>query len=156
MCVLSHLTVIHLAHCFTSKGKKSCTFQKLNCFFFRVRHPWRATWRALQACWRLTFQTTKTKSCVFYVLCKFTPVLPPFLMKWSVFAWKFFTEPASFLQRPPPTWEADCVYNLSRPSECKELQLWGRVCGGHDQATQGDTEEQLVQWSCLLGKLTFY
>lgn len=44
-------------------------------FLFRVHPPLRATWRVLQACWRLTFQTTKIKSCAFYVLCKFIPAL---------------------------------------------------------------------------------
>lgn len=43
-------------------------------FLFRVHLHLRATWRVWQVCWKQTFQTTKTKSCEFYVLCKFSPV----------------------------------------------------------------------------------
>lgn len=61
------------------------TLQTFASYFFRVHRPWRATWRVSLAFWRQTFRTTKTKSFVFYVLCKFKPVLPFFLLKWSVF-----------------------------------------------------------------------
>ncbi|KAF3838812.1 hypothetical protein F7725_010580 [Dissostichus mawsoni] len=56
----------------------------------RVHRPWRATWRGLQVSWRPTFQTTKTKSCAFYVLCKFLTTShmftrPPLPEKLSVY-----------------------------------------------------------------------
>lgn len=82
--VLSCLTLIKIVQMLNS----------LICLY-RVHHPWRATWRASQACWRLTFRTTKTKSCAFYVLCKFIPVLTLFTVEMIrvcvvVFHWVVF------------------------------------------------------------------
>lgn len=42
----------------------------------RVRLRWRATWRVWPVSWRLTYQTTKTKSCAYYVLCKSIDLVP--------------------------------------------------------------------------------
>lgn len=122
--------------------------------FFRAHRPWRATWRGSQACWRQTFQTTKTKSFASYVLCKFPPVVTwRSFLKWSVFGLVDLTGRSFLWQRTTPPWEVDRVYDSSRPPQCQELQLRGRVCGGHDQTTQGDVEKQLVHWSRLLGKV---
>lgn len=51
--------------------------QKSQMFLLRVRLRWRATWRVWLVSWRLTFQTTKTKSCVYYVLCKLIDLVLP-------------------------------------------------------------------------------
>lgn len=42
----------------------------------RVHLRWRATWRVWPESWRLTYQTTKTKSCAYCVLCKPIDLVP--------------------------------------------------------------------------------
>lgn len=125
-------------------------------FLLRVRLRWRATWRAWPVSWRLTFQTTKTKSCVYYVPCKsIVPVLPHrcIISLSSIFSNHLWS--SVHCQGPPPPREADRVHDPSGTAERQELQLrWG-VCGSHDQTAQGDSEKQLVRRSCLLGTPTF-
>lgn len=128
---------------------------KLQMLLLRVRLRWRATWRVWPVSWRLTCQTTKTKSCAYYVLCKsidlvplhhcMIPLLPHMISIIHFLAVGF--------QCPPPPREADRVHDLSGSAERQELQLWRGVCGGHDQTAQGDSEKQLVWRSRLLGML---
>lgn len=120
----------------------------------RVRLRWRATWRVWPVSWRLTYQTTKTKSCAYYVLCKSIGLAPsPSPLHDSPFATHHYSILSFGFQCPPPPREADSVHDLSGSAERQELQLWRGVCGSHDQTAQGDPEKQLVWRSRLFGML---
>lgn len=79
--------------------------------------------------------------CAVYVQCP----LSLSLLYYSLIPSSFFTKSSFCFQRPPSPREAHRVHDFSRPPERQELQLWGRVCGSHDQTAQRDSEKQLVQ-----------
>lgn len=89
---------------------------KLQMFLLRVRLHWRATWRVWPVSWRLTYQTTKTKYCAYYVLCKLVDLVPLDCCMIS-FSLRYFY------------YYYDCVFNFSARLLPEKLTVYTTLVG---------------------------